>query len=184
MPHFSSDKYQIEIESDPTYRFGSADNVNDYETIHFPESKYRLSSVYGIKIFKDEVLLKGAVIGADGGSTGIFENSLIIEPDRIIICCSNSVFCLSIPDLNLLWKTKVDGITCFEIFKHLDNYIIHGEMEISMLDKNGIILWQQSGRDIFVAQTNDGFIVTENYILVKDWENNQYKFDFTGQIIT
>ncbi len=185
MADFTSDKYKITIDSDPTYRFGSADNINDYDLIHFPESEFRFTSVYGIKVFKDEVLIKSAVIGADGGATGIYENSAIIESDRLVICCSDSIFCLSIPDLNLIWKTKADIFTCFEIFKRQDNYIVHGELEITMIDRNGKVLWRQSGADIFVTPDGrDSFIMTDEYILATDWENNKYKFDFNGQIIS
>ena len=125
--------------------------------------------------------MTSAVIGTTGGGTEIGKNSTIIEDDRFLICCSDSVFCLSIPDLALLWRRQADEATCFEIFKYQDSYIVHCELNISRLNKNGEVLWQQSGADIFT--TLDGkndFIITENYILATDWENRQYKFDFNG----
>jgi len=86
--------------------------------------------------------------------------------------------------LSLLWRTKADRATCFEIYKYQDSYIIHGELEIARLDKNGKILWQQSGSIIFTTlDGKDNFIITDNYILATDWENRKYKIDFNGQLI-
>lgn len=135
-------------------------------------------------IFQDDKLLKSAVIGSTGGKTGIGKNSIIIESGRLLVCCSDTIFCLSIPDLTLLWCKQADQITCFEIFKYLDSYIIHGEVEISRLDKNGNILWQQSSADIFTTlEGKDNFFVAENYIIATDWKNRKYKFDFNGTIL-
>ena len=77
-----------------------------------------------------------------------------------------------------------DQGTCFEIYKYQDSYIIHGELEISRLDKDGKILWQRSGADIFTTQDGkDDFRIMKNYILATDWENRKYKFDFNGNIL-
>jgi outer membrane protein assembly factor BamB len=129
-------------------------------------------------------LIKSAVIASNGGGTGIHDTSIIIEKDRLLVCCSDSVFCLSIPDLTLLWRTQADQVTCLEIYKYEDSYIIHGELEISRIDKNGKILWQQIGADIFTTlEGKDTFVITYNYIIATDWENRKYKFDFNGQSI-
>jgi ABC-type ATPase with predicted acetyltransferase domain len=42
----------------------------------------------------------------------------------------------------LLWWTKADQATFFEINKYQESDIIHGELEISRLDKDGKITWQ------------------------------------------
>jgi len=184
MKHYTTEKYRIEIYADETFTEGSADNVSQYDLIFFDKSEYTFPSVFGIKIYQYDKFLKSAVIGPNAGGTGIHDTSTIIEEDRLLVCCSDTIFCLSIPDLTLLWRTKADQAICFEIYKYQDSYIIHGELEISRLDKDGKILWQKSGADIFT--TLDGkndFEITESYILATDWENRKYKFDFNGQTI-
>lgn len=184
MKDYTTEKYKITIYSDPTFTEGSVDNINNYNFVYFDKSEYVFPTVLGIKIFHENKLLKSAVVGSIGGGSGIHETSTIIEDDRALICCSDSVFCLSIPELSLLWKTKADQATCFEIFKHKDDYIVHGELEISRIDKNGEIVWQQGGRDIFTTlEGKDGFAITDEYILATDWENRKYKFDYNGKII-
>ena len=64
------------------------------------------------------------------------------DNNSIIICCGNALFSLSLPELKLNWKKEIDSSTAFEIFKMNEDYIIHGELEISRIDKYGNILWQ------------------------------------------
>jgi len=184
MTHYTTENYRIEIYDDRTFTEGSADNVTQYDFVYFDKSEYHFPSVYGIKIFQDDILLKSAAIGSIGGGTVIHDTSTIIENDRLLVCCSDTIFCLSIPNLTLLWRTQADQATCFEIYKYQDSYIIHGEIEITRLDKDGKIHWQQSGADIFTTlDGKDNFVITDTYILATDWENRKYKFDFNGQSI-
>jgi hypothetical protein len=179
------EKYKIEIFADKTYEVGSIDNTNKYNFEYFEaENKYN-STFVGIKIFENGTLKNSSIIGSEGGNTGINENSKIIEENRIVICCADKIFCLSFPELNLLWKTKTDEMSCFEIFKKDNFYIVHGELEITKLDENGKILWQKGGADIFttISGKND-FELNEKYIIATDWENRTYKFDYEGNEFT
>ena len=184
MQQFTIGKYRIEIFREEKITTSSTDSVNQYDLDYIDKSDYQPSTVIGIKLYDNDKQLTSAVIGSTGGGTGIGKNSTIIESDRLLICCSDSIFCLSITDLALLWRRQADDATCFEIFKYQDSYIVHGELNISRLNKNGEILWQQIGSDIFT--TLDGkndFKLIENYILVTDWENRKYKFDYNGNLV-
>lgn len=174
--------YQIEIYRDDTFDEKSTDNKHTYDFVYFEKSEYVFSTMLGINVFNDTMLLTSAIIGSIGGGTGVHQNSVIYEDKRLLACCSDTIFCLSIPDLALIWRTKTDSATCFEIFKYQDSYIVHGEMEITRLDKDGKILWQQSGADIFITLDGDqDFKLTDQFILVKDFENRIYKFDYDGK---
>jgi hypothetical protein len=178
------DKYEIEIFKNSIFEKKSADNVNKYDFIYLDDSLFSCSSMFGIRVFQDERQVASAIIGSIGGCTTLHETSTILKERKVLVCCSDTIFCLSVPTLTLLWKTKADQATCFEIFNYKDNYIIHGELAISMLDKDGNIIWQQSGADIFT--TIDGkndFALEDNYIVATDWQNNKYKFDYGGHAI-
>ncbi|PCJ64855.1 MAG: hypothetical protein COA58_11305 [Bacteroidetes bacterium] len=179
-----SGTYTIELIRDENYSENSTDNFISYDKIHFMESEYIFPTKIGLKSSENGKLISSAIIGSIGGGTGIHLNSQIIEKDRIIVCCSDSVFCLSIPNLDLIWKTQADPASCFEIFKFNESYIIHGEMEISRLNLNGEVMWQKSGADIFTTEKGtDDFEITESYIKATDWGNRTYKFDFNGILI-
>ena len=184
MMQYKTGKYHLEIYEDSNYSKDAADNLHHYDFVYLKHSEYRCASIFGIKIYQNEQLLKSAVIGSTEGVTTLHDTSTIIENDRIVICCSDSIFCLSIPNLALLWQTQADLATCLEIYKYKDSYIIHGELEISRLDKDGKILWRNGGMDIFLTlDGNSHLIITENYILATDWDKRKYKFDFNGEII-
>ena len=177
--------YKIDVFQDRTFRQNSSDNSNEYNFVYLEKIDYNFPSIFGIKIYSDDNLIKSAVIGSDGGGTADDENSKIVENDRILICCSNSIFCLSIPDLTLLWQTKADEVICFEILKYKDSYIVHGELEITRLDIDGKIIWQKSGADIFATPSSDNHIqLTDEFIIAVDWDNRIYKFGYEGQDYT
>ena len=179
-----SETYSIELIRDENYSENSTDNLTSYEKVHFMESEYIFPTKIGIKVSENGKIISSAIVGSIGGGTGIHQNSQIIEKERIIVCCSDSIFCLSIPNLDLIWRTQADQASCFEIFKINESYIIHGEMEISRLNLNGGIIWQKSGADIFTTEKGtDDFKITESYIIATDWENRTYKFDFNGILI-
>ncbi|MBT8380157.1 MAG: hypothetical protein KJN64_13095 [Ignavibacteria bacterium] len=137
-----------------------------------------------MQVFKNNELERSALVAASGGATGVHKNSVIIDGEKLLICCCNTIFCLNLPNLDLAWKTKADSATCFEIFEYRDSYIVHGELEITRINKSGELLWQKSGADIFTTpEGTDTFEITDKYILATDWENREYKFDFDGNLI-
>ncbi|WP_295669653.1 hypothetical protein [uncultured Mucilaginibacter sp.] len=180
MRKITAGDYTIDIFEDHAY--SPNDSVHKYNQSYLETSGYQSHSIIGIKVYNLDTPLSSAVIGGSGGGTGIHETSFVSETDRLAICCTDTVFCLSIPDLSLLWKTKADTASCFEIFKYKTDYIIHGELEITRLAADGRILWQQSGADIFTrpGPEREDFIIAEDYILATDWDNRKYKFDFNG----
>jgi hypothetical protein len=174
----------ILVLTNPAFESSGGEGTDSCEHFHVVDES-RCSSIFGIDIFRKDRKIASAAIGSSGGSSVLHETAMVVEKDRILLCCSDSVFCLSIPLLALLWRTKADAATCFQIFRYKESYIVHGELEISRLDQNGNILWQRSGRDIFV--TPDGqecCLLAEQHILATDWEYNRYVLDYeNGQIM-
>jgi len=178
---FEVEKYKIVINEDSEYTSDSNDNVFNYAKEYLTESDYQLPTKYGIRLLENEIEINSVIIGAENGATGLHETSQIIEENRIIICCCDSVFCLALPTLNLNWKTKTDEITSFEILKIDNGYIVHGELEITRIDNNGKIIWQNGGADIFVTPDGTGnFNVEGNTITVTDFEKKTYKWNLDG----
>ena len=82
------------------------------------------------------------------------------------------------------WKTVADSASCFGIYYLDQDYVVHGELEITRLDKNGEIIWKYSGGDIWTTESGiDDFAVYDDYILATDWEYYRYKLDFDGKVI-
>lgn len=178
------EKEVIKFFDEADYKFDSMDNIKTYKKTFISGDKNVLTSQIGIEVFEDDELKSSCIIGSEGGGTGITGNTTLISYGGLVVCCSNTVFKLTIPDLDLEWKTISDSATCFGIHYLDKDYVVHGELEITRLDKDGKIVWQQSGRDIWTtAEAFDDFAVYDDYILATDWEYNRYKFDFNGELL-
>ncbi len=178
------EKQVIKFFDESDYRFDSMDNIKTYDKTFVSGDKSALTSQIGIEIFEDDKLKSSCIIGSEGGATGITGNTTLISNGGLVVCCSNTVFKLTIPDLDLEWKTISDSATCFGIHYLDKDYVVNREIEITRLDKDGKIVWKQSGRDIWTtAEAFDDFAVYDDYILATDWTYNRYKFDFDGQLL-
>ena len=176
---FATNKYEIDIDYHPTYKSGSADNLFKFDFEYLEKSA---STIFGIKILNNGICLKSAVISSQGGETGVHNSALVLEEDRLILCCGDKIFCLSIPDLSLLWKVQADNFTCFQIFGYQDSYIVHGEINISRINHDGMILWQYSGEDIFMNMNDEiECELQADYIIASDFNNKVYKIGYDGK---
>ena len=139
-------------------------------------------SVY---LYQAEEEIKNVVLTGGGSVSSLWEKSALLDGDRLLIACGNEVFCILLPTLELLWHTQVDMATCFEIAPYQEDYITHGEVEISRLNKQGEILWQFSGKDIFVSpiERTPAFKTTPQGIDLVDFNYEEYHIDYEGKII-
>ena len=95
------------------------------------------------------------------------------------------MFRFSLAGLQLLWKTKADLATYFAVFPYRQDYIVHGELEISRLDQWGNIIWQNGGADIFATPHGDSSLVLlQDMIIATDWEFSKYAFDYDGRTLS
>ncbi|SKC08420.1 hypothetical protein SAMN05660841_04125 [Sphingobacterium nematocida] len=176
----------IKILDEPTYKYGSTDNDFCYSKVYFGgEAELYPTSKHGIKIYQRDKVIDSCIIIGSGGATGIHQNSSLVDNDQLVICCCDTVFCLTLPDLALKWKIQADLATCFQIFKLQDGYIVHGEFEITKLDRDGNKKWEFGGLDIFVSADNkEEFKLESDGILLTDFSGKTYKIDFDGRLLS
>ena len=178
------DGFQICCIDECNYKIDALDNVFQYRRIYQDDENCR-KSIHGIKIYQDRKLINSAIVASWGGCTTIHSNCVLIDDCNILICCGDSIFCLELPSLDLLWHVKSDDATCLEIFSMPNGYIVHGELEITRLDKKGNVVWKISGADIFVTKDGiDGFEIDKSCIIAKDWNNDVYKISLDGEVIS
>lgn len=178
---------ELRFHNDINYNPSSADNFRKYNYIYYDEnySEYIHSTKHGIEVFSNDELINSALLISHGGGTGIHETCSIIENNLLFICCASSVFCLTLPELVLRWRTTADSATCFEIVKYKNDLIIHGELEITKLDKEGNIIWGFSGNDVFTTPIGKNtFKIVDDVICATNWENATFELDAnTGQVL-
>lgn len=181
--HFQD--YVVRLYNECSYNQGSADNAIHYRKHHFgPESQGAITSQVGVKTLRGDIEIDNCIILATGGATTVHRSSTLIDNDRLVSCCGDSVFCLELPSVNLLWTARADLATCFQIFKFENNYIIHGELLVTSLDETGQINWQFGGADIFVSDAgHEAFIMDSDGIILTDFAGTKYRIDFAGQLL-
>ncbi|NBB27909.1 hypothetical protein [Cellulophaga sp. BC115SP] len=184
MIRFETSDLTIELLNESIYRVDSVDNMFSYTKQYSSSDGSQVSSSkIGIKIYQHKELVDSCIIIGIGGVSAITQYSYIIASENILICCGDSVFCLSLPSLELVWNMKLDDITCFQIFKCEDDFLIHGEIEITRIDTEGKIKWKFSGKDIFVSLTQEKAIsILPDGVLLTDFEQTKYKIDFDGKL--
>jgi hypothetical protein len=181
--------FTIEIIDDSYYTLNSSDNIVSYDLEYF-EGKTNTDRVYptskhGIRISKDQVELRSAIICELGGFTTIHNNSFIVANDAILICCCEKIYSLSIPELQLNWKKRFDPSTCFAIYSFQTDYIIHGELQITRIDREGNEKWKFLGRDIWVTKEGKESIhLKNNTIELMDWVGYAYELDADGKVVS
>ncbi|SDC86765.1 hypothetical protein [Pedobacter soli] len=174
----------IQLYDETGYESDSSDYLHVYEKIYISGNHRQTTSSVGIELIVDDLVIASCLINSEGGATAITENTILISYNSLVICCSNTVFKLSLPSLSLEWKTVADAFTCFGIYYLEEDYLVHGELELSRLDKTGKILWQNGGRDIWTTLEGKYNIeICDNYILAVDWTYTAYKFSFDGRVL-
>jgi hypothetical protein len=178
MLYFKFAKFQIEISNQLNHSCGSVDNVRRFDRETYLGTDGHVSSQHAVVLKRDEEdeeEIASHLFAAHGGASGIHEHSAVIHNNRLLLAVGNRLCALEIPSLDVVWKTKVDMVTCFGV--HLpprcDCLISHGELDISHLDFDGKIEWQSGGADIFTGD----FEIFENHIEAEDWNGQRYHFD-------
>lgn len=143
--------------------------------------EFKPSSKHGVRVNENGVETVSALLLGTGGATDILANSFLIKNNQIYICCSDHVYCLNLPDLAVNWRFQFDIATCFGIYEFDDDFIIHGEFQISRIDKYGQIKWTFGGRDIFVnPDGKDEIKIVGNRIKLTDFQGNNYELTSEG----
>lgn len=176
--------FEIEVIDDKNYKLKSTNNLHQYRKIYFEENEYHPSSKHAVIVKENGIEISSVIICETQGTTGIHENSFIIEDNKMWILVSNKVYCLEIPSLKIIWQKEFDQFTNFCIYQLEENFIIHGELEIFRITKEGNILWSFGGRDIWVnPEGKNELIIEENFIRLFDFESNEYIINFNGKTL-
>jgi hypothetical protein len=175
----------VEVFDDPSFT-RSAERPTSYDKIIQMEKdkQYSPGSQHAIKVIHDDEIMKTAIILASSGGTGVHKDTALIDEGNLIIRCSNHLFSLTLPDLDINWVTEPDWATCFSVHKYQDTYITHGETSIARIDRTGKILWSYDGADIFVClYEGNPFEMHDDFIALTDFNGGKYRIDYNGQTI-
>lgn len=174
----------IKISVDETYTVESADN-NFYDLVLNPRhyKKNNMYKTFSIRIDLFYEVIRVALVG-DFYS---YDTDCAILDDKVLTILQNdAIVQIRISDGSLLLYKEFDCFGCnYGIYKVKNDYIIYGEIEITMLDSKFNKKWTFSGRDIFVSMSKKkSFELCDKSIKLHDFEDNYYEIDFDGKLIS
>ena len=156
MNKHQNESFSIDILDDSNHKFGLSNNKFTYTKYYFCESEDDFPvSRLGIRVFNNnkEEVASSIVIGFSG-ETDIYKNAYLIDSDLLLVCCCDTLICLSIPTLEINWKKSLDNTLCLKILKLEKDYLIYGRNEVTRIDGNGNIKKQYKNEFIsFDIQT-------------------------------
>lgn len=165
----------LKVFIDKTYTTGTADNQNSYEHIYATDGAFKRSSC-GIVLTDGKEISSSCVICRPGHAL-ITEHSFIMKEDRLFLAFTDSVFCLSVPKLQLQWQTTADLVACFELFSIDGDVISVGECSVCRISNKDEIAWSFTGADIFVKWA---FNEAERRVLLIDLDGTEYLLNEDG----
>jgi len=164
----------------------SQDNIHNYDKRFVIGKDSNNCTKYGIRIknSKDVKIRNCLLFCGTGAGTSVRKETYIIDEETIFICISNVVVSMSLVELEINWFKEVDFATAFGIYKMNEDFIIHGELYITRINKKGEIIWQESGSDIFVLPNFpfENFYIKDNTIFVQSWDERNYRISYNGEI--
>lgn len=176
---WTRDRYSIEMRAEPTYSFGSADNVRRYDK-EILLVQDGVTSKYGLVSFRDDRRTASIVVGSGGARSAVHERSVILVRDLCFAAVGSHLLCLTVPALDVRWHREADPATCFglHLIPHDEAIVVHGEREISKWTFEGRRLWAFEGADVFTG----AFSIAGGTAVVEDFEGRSYAIDLrTGR---
>jgi hypothetical protein len=165
---------------DGTFTPNSTDNIQSYKHRFFEETEY-MSIYCGILLSSPEGVINSCILGRSGHGS-ISEGSCLIKNDHLFFCFTDSLYSLSLPQLQIVWQTKADDVACFTVHDVVNDLITYGELQVCRININGEIIWAFSGADIFIHP--HAFAIRDNRIFLTDFYGDRYILDFDGKLVT
>jgi hypothetical protein len=162
----------IELVNEPTYSFGSADNVRGYRFARNLAEDSRPSSIHGIALDGEPL----AVFGRGGGCSVVHAHSLAYVRGLLYVAVGDCVVCVELKPFAFKWVLQTDPATCFGVYfeERHGALISHGELEIVRFSPEGTMIWRASGADIFSGPLS----LMPHCIEAVDWNGHMYRFSY------
>lgn len=152
MNKHQNENYNITVFDDSNHKFGFIENKFNYSKYYFCESEVSFPvSRLGIKVFYDKKEVANSIVIGFAGEQDVYTNSYLIDCNQPLICCCDTVICLSIPTLEVNWKKSFDKTLCLRISKQNKDYLIYGKNQVIKIDLNGNIKQNHKSKNDFVS---------------------------------
>lgn len=147
---------------------------------------------YSPEAFTKVVRVSASMLGASQSITILcnymssLDNSAILKGSQLILMLNEQLFEINLQTCTIQKYRKLDIIGgTFGLYETAHGYVIHAELDILMLNPDFEILWDFSGRDIFVSVTGKtAFTLTDTAVQLYDFNDNYYELDLNGKLLS
>lgn len=171
-----NDTYQVEITVDAAYTVGSADN-HYYDYIFNPEGKRHndISSSFHIRAESPQRSFSIVLIGSPYSYDS---DCAVLEGDILTVLQNHRITRINLQNVQIEQNKYLDLLGVgYAVYLCQKGYLVYGELEITMLNRNLDKLWEFGGKDIFTfCRIEDGLVH------LRDWENTEYFLDMEGNL--
>lgn len=173
----------VNITIDSTYTVNSADNKY-YDFVLNP-AEYRRNDFSKTLSITIELVSKTFDIALIGSFYSYDFNCAVIEEELLTIMQNDTITQINILSGTIVFHKRFECVGCnFGLYKVKLGYVIHGEIEILMLNENFEVKWIFSGRDIFVSISDKiPFELCADSIKLYDYNDEYYEIDYNGNLI-
>lgn len=169
--------YNIKITIDETYTIDSVDN-RYYDFIYNPKH-YKFNDFYKTLSIEIDRFYEKFEIALIGSYYSYDNNCAFVDNDKLTILQNDIISQICITDGSFILHKKLESFGCnYGIYPVSSGYIVCGEIEIMMLDRDFNKVWNYMGLDVFID-----FEMLEHSIKLHDFEGNYYELDFVGNLI-
>ena len=171
---------KIKIDLDYTYSLNSSDNIIEYDIVHNLLEYVDKDNYYKVlSISIDFINNKSIKIALIGDRNSYPVDCALLEDNILSVLQNKIITQIDINTGNIVKVIKLDNNWINNaIYKYKDNYIIYGEIEITMLNHNFKELWKFNCDDII-----ENIEINDEGIKLFCFEGNLYKLDFNGNKI-
>jgi len=180
--------FEIELKDDASYRIKSAGNpIYKYEysngeiikNLAFTINKRAII----VRDFERKQEISSAILCENGGKAELTQDCFKLAEDELWICVGDKIYCLAIPGLEVSWFRNVDFGTIHSINFFGGDLIIHCNIGLVRIGKDGEVIWKFSeGNGVFIP--GEGRLrIFEKHIELIDGNDKQYIVDEFGKTL-
>ena len=167
-----NESYEVTISIDPTYTFGSADNVHYYDHVlvaHGLETNDYYST-FCIRVISGEREYSIALIG---GNTSDDSECAVLEGNVLTVLQDEFITGIDLAKCSILNSKKIpQSFVNYALFRVPGGLVVYGELEIIGLDRDLNVVWRYGARDIITS-----FGILEDRIEYSDCSGIGYVID-------
>lgn len=181
--------FEIELKDDPSYRIKPASNpIYGYEYSQGAIIKNLVFTINKRAIIVRDIASKqevsSAILCENGGKAALTQDCFKLAEDKLWICVGDKMYCLAIPSLEVNWFRNVDFGTIHSINFFGGDLIIHGNMGLVRIGKEGEVIWKFSeGNGVFIPG-EERLKIFEKYIELIDGNDQKYTVNEDGKALS